>query len=292
MKMNTFREKIPPNAWDSHMHVVDPKRYPLTAKAVYTPSMHNVQDAMKFEESVGIQNMVLVQPSIYGNDNSCMLDAMRSLGPGRSRGVVVFDPDNTPASTLQEWHEIGVRGVRINLQSVGKSMDGEELESILTKYDKCIRDLEWVIQLYVPMRMIPLLEPIVPRLGVCLCIDHLGHPELPGHAAYETGDPYNLPGFDSLMRLLKGGRTFVKFSAAYRVSRAKDGLSDVAPVAKEIIRVAGKTRVVFATDWPHTRFDGLDIRPWMHKVLDWCGDDEELIYRIFRGNAEDLWMVE
>ncbi|ORY63361.1 uncharacterized protein BCR38DRAFT_394242 [Pseudomassariella vexata] len=287
-----FLNRMPKDAWDSHMHVVDPTAYPLSADAAYTPSSHTVEEAMDFEKSVGLDNIVLVQPSIYGHDNSCMLDAMRALGPSRCRGVVSLDPRKTSPATLQKWHDLGVRGARINLQSVGKSLDGPELEAALMQYAEVLRPLQWTIQLYVPMRMITLLEPIVPKLGVRICIDHIGHPTLPGPDEYqETQDPYKLPGFESLIRLLEEGQTFVKLSAAYRISAAKDGMSDLAPIAQEILRVAGKRRVVFATDWPHTRFTGLDIRPWMEQVLEWCGNDDKLIDRVFRGNAEDLWMV-
>ncbi|KAK8118321.1 TIM barrel metal-dependent hydrolase [Apiospora kogelbergensis] len=92
------------------------------------------------------------------------------------------------------------------------------------------------------------------------------------------------------MRLLEGGNTWVKLSAAYRFSASADGFSDAAPVAKELLRVAGRNRVVFATDWPHTRFEGLDIRPWIRTVLfDLCEKGERLIERVFKGNAEELW---
>jgi predicted TIM-barrel fold metal-dependent hydrolase len=82
-------ERIPYNAWDSHMHVIDPENYPLHPDAVYTPTPYSLSDAIKFEQAVGIRNIVLVQPSIYGNDNSCMLDALRELGPYRGRGVAM-----------------------------------------------------------------------------------------------------------------------------------------------------------------------------------------------------------
>ena len=41
-----------------------------------------------------IDRVVIVQPSIYGVDNSCTLDALRQLG-ARSRGVAVID-EKTP----------------------------------------------------------------------------------------------------------------------------------------------------------------------------------------------------
>jgi len=94
--------------------------------------------------------MVFVQPSIYANDNSCMLDALRAIGPRRARAVVSFDPLTTPSHTLREWHAIGVRGVRLNLQSTGKEMGAQDLSAALLQYANAIRPLHWVLQLYVP----------------------------------------------------------------------------------------------------------------------------------------------
>jgi predicted TIM-barrel fold metal-dependent hydrolase len=176
--------------------------------------------------------------------------------------------------------------VRLNIQSNGHPITRDELSKLLWQYADAVRPLGWVVQVYVPMPLIEVLEHIVPSLNVRFCIDHMGHPcfEDPRHAA----DPYQVPGFASLARLLSAGQTYVKLSAPYRVSRTQNG-HDLEPMVREIIRLKGTSRVVFATDWPHTRFEGLDIRPWMHTVLDWCNNDSYLIDRLFKGNAEDLW---
>jgi hypothetical protein len=115
-KSSTISQRMPPQAWDCHMHVTSP-HYPLAPNAAYTPSLHSLQHAIKFEKTIGISNIVLVQPSIYGNDNSCLLDALKKIGPRRGRGVVGIDPDTIELATLQEWHKLGVRGVRLNLKS-------------------------------------------------------------------------------------------------------------------------------------------------------------------------------
>lgn len=278
-------ERVPRGAWDSHMHVVDPDHYDLSPEAVYRPKPHSLDQAMEFEKSVGISNIVLVQPSIYGNDNSCLLDALRMLGPRRGRGVVSFDPKKTSQKQLRDWHRLGVRGVRLNIQSVGRTVDRQQLEVLLKQYADAVRPLGWVVQVYVPLYLVELLEPIVPKLNVRFCIDHLGHPLLTDSS---PRNPYDHPGFSALVRLLDGDHTYVKLSAPYRISKRED-LSDLEPIAREILRLKGTSRVVFATDWPHTRFEGLDIRPWMETVLDWCGNDAFLVDRLFRGNAEDLW---
>ncbi|KAH8895686.1 amidohydrolase 2 [Thozetella sp. PMI_491] len=284
--------RLPPGSWDSHMHTIEPDRFPTVMTAFYTPQTHTLRQALEFEASVGISNIVIVQPSVYGNDNACLLDVLRELGPERCRGVVQFDPDVTSLDTLREWDALGVRGVRINLYSVGKTLAPPELEATLRRFADAVRPLDWVVQVYVPLFMVETLESIVPTLRVRFCIDHLGQPDLVPATAEASGgappDPYALPGFASLVRLLREGHAYVKLSAPYRISKRAD-LSDLEPLAREVIRVGGLTRVVFATDWPHTRFEGLDIRPFMEQVLDWCGDDDHLVERLFRGNAEVLW---
>ncbi|KAF4984738.1 hypothetical protein FZEAL_99 [Fusarium zealandicum] len=283
----TLAERIPAGAWDSHMHVIDVENYALDQSAMYRPNSHSLDEALAFEASVGIRNIVLVQPSIYGLDNALLLDTLRALGPERGRGVVAFDPRTAKMETLREWHALGVRGVRLNVQSNELAIGAQELADQLHQYADAVRPLDWVVQIYLPMEMITLLEPIVPALNVRFCIDHIGHPSLEGHG---SADPYSLPGFSSLARLLKDGHSYVKLSAPYRISLVPD-YSDIEPIAKEVIRLGGTSRVVFATDWPHTRYEGLDIKPWMETVLDWCGKDEHLIERLFRGNAQELWDV-
>ena len=40
---------------------------------------------------LGIERYVFVQPSAYGRDNTCMLDAMQQVGDEKCRGVVDID---------------------------------------------------------------------------------------------------------------------------------------------------------------------------------------------------------
>lgn len=339
-----FKASIPAKSWDSHMHVLDP-RFPLSPEAVYTPSPTaptTLRHVSSFEADVGLENIVLVQPSIYGYDNNCLLDALRALGPRRARGVVAFeDPalwvdkqaisipyssfssfsssstslsstseNQMSTNVLKEWHSLGVRGVRINLQSLGqKDVSPADFRALLRRYIEVVKPFGWVVQIYVAMDMVHILEPLVEEYkaakqdeGVKLCIDHMGHPHLKQLEGYRaTRDPYTIPGFASLVGLLRSGMVYVKLSAAYRFSAemsktgGAEGIDtaskDVWPIARELLRVAGESRVVFATDWPHTRFDGLDIRPWMQSVVDMCEGDERLVERVFRSNAEELWSV-
>ncbi|KIW70751.1 hypothetical protein PV04_02992 [Phialophora macrospora] len=285
--------QLPPRSWDSHMHVFEPHSLDHDA-APYRPIPSDLSRALAFEARLGLRNIVLVQPSCYGHDNTYLLQALKKLGPRRARGVVAFDPRTTTVQDLQSWHRLGVRGVRINLKSVDATTDRAAFEALLTRYADAVRPLRWVVQLYVPMELAAWLEDLAAVLDVKLCLDHFGCPDLPAVSTSSTIetpiDPYEIPGFRSVINLLGQGQTYIKFSGAYRLSQ-DPLLRDLTPVARELLRVAGATRVVFATDWPHTRFNGLDITPFVEQCIQWCDHDEVLIDRIFRGTAEELWDV-
>ncbi|KAK2751037.1 hypothetical protein FQN57_000112 [Myotisia sp. PD_48] len=296
-RLHTLTPKmLPPRSWDSHMHIIEPDKYPLAPNAPYKPKAHTLAEAMNFESSVGIPNIVLVQPSIYALDNSCLLAALKQLGPDRARGVVSLDPKSIASHTLTEWHDIGVRGVRLNFQSVGKRPSKDELLATMKQYAAVIRPYDWVLQLYISLEFIPWLVDILPQLGVKVCFDHFGSPKLAvpvgGDNAtdYSEFDPYTLPGFSGLIEALKQGNTYVKISAPYRLTPDPQ-FGKLREMAKEFIRVA-HSKIVFATDWPHTRFDSVDIGPFIEACKDWCGGDQDLVEMLFQRNAEVLWGVE
>jgi len=278
---NAFVKRLPAETWDSHMHVVEPEKYPLASTATYTPEAHTLEEALAFEGSVGMRNIVLVQPSIYGNDNSLILDILRKLGSDKARGVVQFDP-SIDRETLEQWHQLGVRGVRLNVHSTGKDVDWDVFAAQLKTYADIIRPYGWVLEAFISLSMLTHLEPTIRDLGVPFCIAHFGMPK----AGKQVTDIYDIAGFPNLVRLLQNGNTWVKFSGDYRVGVSEQML---AAAAKEILRVRAE-RAVFATDWPHTRFAGLDVKPFMQRCLEWC-EELECVDAVFSSNAKVLWDV-
>ncbi|KND91754.1 4-sulfomuconolactone hydrolase [Tolypocladium ophioglossoides CBS 100239] len=284
---------MPDGAWDSHLHVLDPVRYPPLPDAEYKPGVHTVWDNAIFEHSISCEHVVMVQPSVYGTDNTLLIESLRAYGPERARGVVVFDVADTPRAQLEDWDSIGVRGARINLQSHNTSEPIEKLKEMLKQHADAIRPFGWVLQLYARMEVIPSLETFIPTLGVRVAFDHFGYPAMPKPSGNPQNlDPYRIDGFGALVRLLQQGETWVKISGAYRLSKLP-GLDyrDMDPVARELFRVV-PSRLVYGSDWPHTRFEGLNIKPWNAHLLDLTEGDEELRRKLFRENARELWSSE
>ncbi|KAG0158509.1 hypothetical protein PDIDSM_6024 [Penicillium digitatum] len=283
----SLKQRLPSKSWDSHMHVVEPERFPVSPKAVYKPAAHTLPEALAFESELGVENLVFVQPSVYGTDNSCLLDALRRLGPSRGRAVFVVDPATIRPETLNEWHALGVRGLRINLQSVGKLMDKAELEETLLQHAKLARPRNWIVEIYLPLTMVSMVESILPQLGVRICIDHFGSPELaPWDDDAPDFNPYTLQGFSSLISLLRDGKTYVKMSAPYRLSKDHQ-MRDLQAMAREFLSVA-PNRVIYATDWPHTRFSRVDISQFTECCLELCAAKPGLAERLFRRNTEEM----
>ncbi|EXK86418.1 hypothetical protein FOQG_09690 [Fusarium oxysporum f. sp. raphani 54005] len=282
--------RMPNGSWDSHLHVLDPVRFPPIPGS-YEFGTYTAWDATIEETRLGCSHMVLIQPSVYGNDNTLLIDTLKAFGPNRALGVIVFDVANTSAAQLQEWNDLGVRGVRLNFQSTGDAPPAKELRDMMQRYADAIRPFSWVLQIYIAMKDIPTIEPVIPTLGVKVVIDHLGHPDIPKSNGSGTAlDPHTLSGFDSMLRLLKGGNTWVKVSAVYRLSQAPGPLyTDLDPIILEF-STAAPSRLVYASDWPHTRFEGLDIKPWTSHLLDLTGERTELRNKLFRDNAQELWI--
>ncbi|MGH9847698.1 MAG: amidohydrolase family protein, partial [Blastocatellia bacterium] len=113
--MPSFR--APSFSCDSHFHVFGPAgRYPYGADIRYKPPLAPLEEYLKLARRLGIERTVFVQPSAYGRDNACMLDAMREMG-AKCRGIVDID-ENAPDAEIERLNGAGVRGVRVNVNPI------------------------------------------------------------------------------------------------------------------------------------------------------------------------------
>ena len=73
-------------ACDTHIHFYD-HRYPAAPNAVLRPPDATPADYCEVGAELGTERAVIVQPTTYGLDNRCQLEAMEVLGSA-ARGVV------------------------------------------------------------------------------------------------------------------------------------------------------------------------------------------------------------
>lgn len=309
-------QPLPDGTIDTHMHIIPPDfdRFPLQVSAQYKPTPHTLSDALTFytqTSGLGINTprLVLTQVSIYGNDNSALLSGLADLR-GNGRGVIQCDPATVSVEQLQDWWAQGARGVRINLVSVGRSMDEDELRGTLQAYvDKLVQhDLggsgrKWVVEMYLPITMVPLFRAVLPRVEggekVRWCLDHFGGLKFKEHApGFKAGDDVlAIPGFAELVEVLADGslpEVYMKISAQYRMDEAYPSsvaMRRIGAVTETLVQKA-EDRVMYASDWPHTRFGDIDSVPFVEVCYEACGRGDQGMRRrekLFRLNAERLW---
>jgi len=102
----TPKLKAPANATDCHHHIYNAK-YPVDLKATLRPGDALVDDYRAFQKRIGTTRNVLVQPSTYGTDNRCHLDALAAFGPTARMVAVVNDSVST--EELKRMHALGAR---------------------------------------------------------------------------------------------------------------------------------------------------------------------------------------
>ena len=71
--------KAPANATDCHHHIYNSK-YPVDPTATLRPADASVDDYRALQKRIGTTRNVLVQPSTYGTDNRCHLEALAAFG--------------------------------------------------------------------------------------------------------------------------------------------------------------------------------------------------------------------
>jgi hypothetical protein len=92
--------EVPPGACDSHVHVIpDPAQFPFWSGRVYTPPVDTADDLLALQQSLHLDRVVIVTPSVYGTDNSATLDGIKKLGLKRARGVAVTGADASKAQS-------------------------------------------------------------------------------------------------------------------------------------------------------------------------------------------------
>ncbi|OZI37908.1 hypothetical protein CAL29_05945 [Bordetella genomosp. 10] len=272
---------MPAGACDCHIHINDP-RFPYLPDAELKPPPATVEDYRRIQARLGLERVVVVQPSSYGVDNRCTLDAVRRFGPARARAVVVVPPDASPA-LLRELHDQGARGVRFNLAR-GAALGSASIEALAPR----LADVGWHVQLHAQADTIAALAPMLRRLPVPVVLDHLAR--LPHAGGVDSAAHAALA---AVRGLLDQGNTWIKLSGAYLDSRSgPPAYEDRAPVARALLAAAPE-RLVWGTDWPHPAASAgerpmPDAGRLLGLLADWTSD-AALRRRLLVDNPQSLY---
>jgi predicted TIM-barrel fold metal-dependent hydrolase len=230
------RLKVPQNAVDCHHHIYD-SRFPVAPEATLLPADATVAHYRLLQKRLGTTRHVIVQPSTYGADNSCLLNALGQFGLETARGVAVVNTSVTDRE-LKDLHAAGVRGIRFTL-----SPPGTTTFQMVVPLAKQVEPLGWHIQVNTVADQIAANEELWNRVPSQIVFDHLAHVPQP------TGIQH--PVFAVVSNLLQKGKAWVKLSGAYFESKVgSPTYSDTNPVAGAYLKTAPE-RLVWGSDWPH-----------------------------------------
>lgn len=227
--------KAPANAADCHIHIYDPRFAPPVAK----PLNGTVGDYRLLQKRIGVSRVVIVSPRNYATDNGVTLDAIRQLGIANARGVAVIRPTATDAE-LKILHDGGIRGIRFTTGNPETAIVSVDMIEPLAKR---VAAFGWHVQLNMEAGQIVDNADMLRRLPTTVVFDHMGKPPLPAGIAH--------PSHKIIRSLLDAGRTWVKISGAYSVSKiGPPTYADATPIAQAFVKAAPE-RLVWGSDWPH-----------------------------------------
>ncbi len=263
----------PPGACDTHMHFYN-ARYPSAPTALFTPPDAWIDDYRAVQKRLGVERVVAVQPTTYGTDNSCQLDAMAAFG-NNARGVMVVE-ESVDDGERERLSGLGIRGARFHMLP-GGALPWDVIEEVAAR----VHAFGWHVQLQMNGREFPERLDVLKRLPGTLVVDHVGRFMGPVGADH--------PAFKALLGLIEGGRCWVKLSAPYESSRdGPPGYADVAAEARVLAKAAPE-RLLWASNWPHP---GQKSRPdeaaMLDLLLDWV-EDAATRARILVDNPAELY---
>ncbi|WP_237481855.1 amidohydrolase family protein [Lichenibacterium dinghuense] len=229
---------------DAHAHVFA-RGLTLAEGRRYAPDYDAPLDAyLKMLDALGLTHGVLVQPSFLGTDNGYLLAAL-AAAPERLRGVAVVDPD-VPRDELERLAASGVAGIRLNLIGAPTpDLAREPWRGLMRRVVEAGLHVEVQSE---AARLAGLLPPLLDA-GAAVVVDHFGLPD----PTLGVDDPSWRA---MVARAVDEPRMWLKLSGSYRLG--PDGATLASRLAPMLREAFTSRRLLFGTDWPHTRFEGAD----------------------------------
>jgi predicted TIM-barrel fold metal-dependent hydrolase len=229
-------------ACDCHVHIVGTtEQFPQTSHGSYLAPPATVESLRAVAEPLGVSRFVIVQPSFYGTDNSCLFDTLDQLGDS-GRGVAVVDAASTKASILESYNQRGIRGLRLNFYSTPVAGVNQKLERSLAEMMDVLPRDTWHVEIIARGGTLAAAAQIIAKAEVPIVIDHYGLPEDEGPES---------PAGRALLELISLPNVWIKLSAPYRCSTDPLATSPPSRWLTALVQTA-PDRCVWGSDWPHT----------------------------------------
>jgi len=276
------KRTLPFGACDAHAHVFGGHdRYPLAPQRSYTPHVLTPAHFITHLDAFGLTRGILVTPSVYGTDNSALVDALAAY-PQRLRGVAVIDETVSDAE-LDRLSAAGVRGARFYIQPPGKPLQywsaaGFDAFQALAPQ---LKARGWHAQVWIAAADLPAYAPALLAPGIELVFDHM--------ASLRPAPYTDDAALRCMMRMLADNQAWLKLSGGERLSATGAPFADLDSLVATFCRI-NPNKLLWGSDWPHVNF--YDAAPDDTLLLDnverWFGD-QRLMRTVMCDNPARLY---
>ncbi|KAL4963423.1 major facilitator superfamily domain-containing protein [Aspergillus stella-maris] len=191
------------NAWDCHIHCFEPGRHPFRPGRAYTPPPASIENG-------------------YNSFFDTLVCCQKRYDNVVIRGTIAIQTpweEPTP-STCDALHELGVRSIRIHVQTLGWKLSAQLL-----------------------------LRTWAALMNFLLSDRGLSHLHLiADHNGFATPNDIGGPDLDAFVELLRSKRVSVKISALYR--RSPNDIDQMQPIIQTFANAA-PGGLIWGSDWPH-----------------------------------------
>jgi D-galactarolactone isomerase len=277
--MTTSSPKLqaPAETCDCHMHILYPTdQFPVAPGETAWP-VASVAEYKSVAEKLGIDRCIMTQTGVYHRDSGWMLAAMKEFGHG-ALGTATVD-GNVSDAELKRLNDAGIRGACIHMMS-GGIFEWDEIPAIAAR----AMTFDWHLHIQMDCIEIENHLPMLENLSNKLVIDHVGKFSAPAGTDH--------PGFKTLLKLIDGGRCYVKLSAPYESACSDYPYMDHSGnLATALIKHA-PDRMIWGTNWPHLGVPGPAEKPddgvMMDTLMHWT-DDKNIRNQILSDNPARLY---
>jgi predicted TIM-barrel fold metal-dependent hydrolase len=245
--------------WDTHVHLFEPERFPLSGTRSYTPMAATPADLLA--SSPG-ESFLLVQASVENGTDALlahMKDLQSSLAPGNVvRGEIIYGEDsNYTDAELDAFNNAGVRVLRGYARFANDTeATANEMKRLLEgRMGDVARKYGWIVSFQLAPAVWTMLEdfPWKEKLpGIPVIAEHLGSVNVPLNEESRRG-------LQSLVKLMEDDVLTVKINALHR--RGLLGNEESMKQVIEQLIAAGPQRLIWGSDWPHVNSSAGGLEP-------------------------------
>lgn len=238
---------------DTHVHLIDPKLQPFPAKTYGYQPMPGEETPLPALEAMmaaeGLEGVVLLQPSVYGYNNSAIRRALEKH-PHRLRGVAMIEPTEAAVAALA--HEPGMAGFRLNITDFRHgALDQAGLARIL----EMAAPHRLIVQILASPEQFSAFLPSLLATRARVIIDHLGSP-----TSQRLAQP--------MLALRENPNIYIKLSAPFRATPEAAPWPSLDALVDRIVENFDASNLLWGSDWPFINLKG-HPKPAYGAIVGW-----------------------